>query len=135
MYALRDVFYVGDSITRRLSSPLQVMKRLRVGIGRPTGKTSVDRYVLGRFSSDEKKLLDSVLIQSVDLLLSLLSEQRSQPALQSPSSPAGGRHAAQKTKERARSVSPAEDSAAAQSWSFQTLLVKQEHFDEALFIL
>ncbi|XP_075903242.1 peptidyl-tRNA hydrolase [Nelusetta ayraudi] len=92
-----------------------VMKRLRVGIGRPTGKTSVDRHVLGRFSSEEKKLLDSVLIQSVDLLLSLLSEQRSQPAPQSPSSPAGGRHAAQKTKERARSASPAADSAAAQS--------------------
>ncbi|XP_071339969.1 peptidyl-tRNA hydrolase isoform X1 [Trachinotus anak] len=89
-----------------------VMPRLRVGIGRPTGKTPVDRYVLGRFSSEERKILDSVLVQSVDLLLSQLSQQDSQ----SPSSsPAGGRQAAQKRKERERSASPAEDSAAAQS--------------------
>lgn len=103
------------------------MKRLRVGIGRPTGKTSVDRHVLGRFSSDERKVLDSVLVQSVDLLLSLLSEQQSQSAPKVSSSPAGGRHAAQKTRERSRSASPAEDSAAAQSWSCQTLLVKRWH--------
>ncbi|XP_045891821.1 probable peptidyl-tRNA hydrolase isoform X2 [Micropterus dolomieu] len=86
-----------------------VMPRLRVGIGRPTGKASVERHVLGRFSSEEQKVLDSVLVQSVDLLLSELSQQDSQ----SPSSPAGGRPAAQ--KERRRSASPAEDSAAAQS--------------------
>lgn len=49
-----------------------VMRRLRVGIGRPSGKTSVDRHVLGRFSPDERKVLDLVLPQSVDLLLSLL---------------------------------------------------------------
>ncbi|XP_056231317.1 probable peptidyl-tRNA hydrolase isoform X1 [Seriola aureovittata] len=89
-----------------------VMLRLRVGIGRPTGKTAVDRYVLGRFSSEEKKVLDSVLVQSVDLLLSQLSQQDSQ----SPSSsPAGGTQAAGKREGRERSVSPAEDSAAAQS--------------------
>lgn len=92
-----------------------VMKRLRVGIGRPTGKTSVDRHVLGRFSSDEKKVLDSVLVQSVDLLLSLLSGQQSQPAPKSSSSPAGGRHAAQETPERSRFTSPAENSAVTQS--------------------
>lgn len=92
-----------------LSSLLQVMPRLRVGIGRPTGKASVERHVLGRFSSEEQKVLDSVLVQSVDLLLSELSQQDSQ----SPSSPAGGRPAAQ--KEGRRSASPAEDSAAAQS--------------------
>lgn len=98
-----------------LSSLLQVMPRLRVGIGRPTGKTTVERHVLGRFSSEEKKVLDSVLVQSVDLLLSQLSQQDSQQEPQSPSSPAGGRHAAQNRKERERSASPAEDSAAAQS--------------------
>lgn len=75
----------------------------------------MDRHVLGRFSSDERKVLDSVLVQSVDLLLSLLSEQQSQSAPKVSSSPAGGRHAAQKTPERSRSASPAEDSAAAQS--------------------
>lgn len=102
------------------------MKRLRVGIGRPVGKTSVDRHVLGHFSSDERKVLNSVLVQSVDLLVSLLSEQQPQP--KSSSSPAGGRHAAQESQERTRSASPAKDSAAAQSWSFQTLSVKRERW-------
>ncbi|KAL3975336.1 hypothetical protein ACER0C_021222 [Sarotherodon galilaeus] len=92
-----------------------VMPRLRIGIGRPTGKTSVDRHVLGRFTTEEQKVLDSVLVQSVDLLLSQLSQQDSQQDSPPPSSPAGGRQAAQKRNERARSVSPAEDSAAAQS--------------------
>lgn len=85
-----------------------VMLRLRVGIGRPSGKTPVDRYVLGRFSSEEKKLLDSVLVQSVDLLLSQLSLQDSSSS--SSSSPAGGAQAA------GTSAAPrSEDSAAAQS--------------------
>lgn len=57
----------------RIFCLLQVMPRLRIGIGRPTGKTSVDRHVLGRFTTEEQKLLDSVLVQSVDLLLSQLS--------------------------------------------------------------
>lgn len=91
------------------------MPRLRVGIGRPTGKTTVDRHVLGRFSSEEKKVLDSVLVQSVDLLLSQLSQQDSQQEPQSPSSPAGGRHAAQNRKGRELSASPPEESAVAQS--------------------
>ncbi|KAI4820607.1 hypothetical protein KUCAC02_028580 [Chaenocephalus aceratus] len=69
-----------------------VMPRLRVGIGRPEGQT-VERHVLGRFSTEEKKVLNSVLVQSVDILLSQLSQQ----GLPSPSSPAGGRQAAQKT--------------------------------------
>ncbi|XP_029367078.1 peptidyl-tRNA hydrolase isoform X2 [Echeneis naucrates] len=75
-----------------------VMLRLRVGIGRPTGKTSVERHVLGRFSSEEKKVLDGVLSQSVDLLLSQLSQQ--DPRSSSSSSPAGGRQAAGKRKDR-----------------------------------
>lgn len=97
------------------------MLRLRVGIGRPEGGTPVERYVLGRFSSEEKKVLDSVLVQSVDLLLSQLSQQDSQQDSQSASSsPAGGRQAAQKRKESERSASPAESSAAAQSWETWT---------------
>uniref|UniRef100_A0A3Q3WVJ4 peptidyl-tRNA hydrolase n=1 Tax=Mola mola TaxID=94237 RepID=A0A3Q3WVJ4_MOLML len=87
-----------------------VMPRLRVGIGRPTGKTSVERHVLGRFSSEEKKVLNSVLVQSVDFLLSQLSQQDSQQEPQSPSSPAGGGHAAENVKEREHSASQAEDS-------------------------
>ncbi|XP_049906191.1 probable peptidyl-tRNA hydrolase isoform X2 [Epinephelus moara] len=89
-----------------------VMPRLRVGIGRPTGKCSVEQHVLGRFSSEEKKVLDSVLVQSVDLLLYQLSKQHSQQDSQSPSSPAGGRQAAQQRKEMEHSASPAESSAA-----------------------
>ncbi|XP_029296476.1 peptidyl-tRNA hydrolase isoform X2 [Cottoperca gobio] len=92
-----------------------VMPRLRVGIGRPMEKTQVDRHVLGRFSSEEKKVLDSVLVQCVDLLLSQLSLQDSQQDSLSPSSPAGGRQAAQKRKEMERSASPTGNSAAAQS--------------------
>ncbi|XP_031161734.1 probable peptidyl-tRNA hydrolase isoform X2 [Sander lucioperca] len=90
------------------------MPRLRVGIGRPTGKTPVERHVLGRFSSEEKKVLESVLVQSVDLLLSQLSQEDSQQDSQPPSSPAGGRQAVQKRKETERSSSPAENSPASQ---------------------
>lgn len=71
-----------------------VMRRLRVGIGRPSVKTTVDRYVLGRFSSDETKVLDQVLVQSVDLLLSLLS--------QSSESPPGGAKERQHTRQEDR---------------------------------
>ncbi|KAG7219207.1 hypothetical protein INR49_019267 [Caranx melampygus] len=86
-----------------------VMLRLRVGIGRPTGKTPVDRYVLGRFSSEEKKVLDSVLVQSVDLIFSQLSLQDSSSS-SSSSSPAGGAQAAGTS-----TASRSKDSAAAQS--------------------
>ncbi|XP_012713959.3 probable peptidyl-tRNA hydrolase [Fundulus heteroclitus] len=74
-----------------------VMLRLRVGIGRPSGKTSVERHVLSRFSSEEQKVLESVLVQSVDLLISQLSQQDSPSA---PSSPAGGRAAAAAAPQR-----------------------------------
>ncbi|KAM4746089.1 peptidyl-tRNA hydrolase [Anableps anableps] len=73
-----------------------VMPRLRVGIGRPSGKTSVERHVLSRFTSEEQKVLEAVLVQSVDLLISQLSQQDSQSA----SSPAGGRLAAQQRKQK-----------------------------------
>ncbi|XP_019740218.1 peptidyl-tRNA hydrolase [Hippocampus comes] len=52
-----------------------VMPRLRVGIGRPTGKTSVERHVLGRFGAEETKVLDLVLVQSVNVLMAQLGEQ------------------------------------------------------------
>lgn len=97
------------------SRVLQVMPRLRVGIGRPMGKMSVERHVLSRFSSEEQKVLDSILVQSVDLLLSQLSQEDSEQNCQAPTSPAGGRRAAQKRKERERSASPAQDSTAAEA--------------------
>lgn len=117
------------------SSLLQVMPRLRVGIGRPTVKTTVERHVLGRFSSEEKKVLDSVLVQSVDLVLSQLSQQDSQLEPRSPSSPAGGRHAAENRKKRECSASPAEHSAAAQSWRLYTRQEKTCVYRETVFIL
>ncbi|KAM3868415.1 peptidyl-tRNA hydrolase [Diretmus argenteus] len=81
-----------------------VMPRLRVGIGRPAGGASVERHVLSRFSREEQQLLGLVLDQSVDLLLSQLTHQDDH---QSPSSPPGGRQAAQKRTARKRSASPA----------------------------
>ncbi|KAM8865070.1 peptidyl-tRNA hydrolase [Synchiropus picturatus] len=74
-----------------------VMLRLRVGIGRPKEKTPVDRYVLGRFSSEEKKLLDSLLDRSVDLVLSQLSGMH---ITQSSASPTGGGRTTQRRPKR-----------------------------------
>ncbi|XP_029572054.1 peptidyl-tRNA hydrolase [Salmo trutta] len=79
-----------------------VMPRLRVGIGRPSGKTSVDRDVLGRFSQEEQKILSGVLEQSVDILLSQLTDKED---VQSPLLPPGGRPALQTGKQ----ISPAKD--------------------------
>ncbi|XP_068167433.1 peptidyl-tRNA hydrolase isoform X2 [Antennarius striatus] len=87
-----------------------VMHRLRVGIGRPASRTSVDRYVLQRFSPEEQKVLGAVLSQSVDLLLSQLSPQESSQVCKSPSSPAGGRRKSQTVKETSASL--VEDSTA-----------------------
>ncbi|KAL7839723.1 hypothetical protein SRHO_G00263810 [Serrasalmus rhombeus] len=71
-----------------------IMPRLRIGIGRPSGKTSVERHVLGRFSKEEQNILSSVLEQSVDLLLTQLTET------QLHKSPPGGRRAAGGSKEK-----------------------------------
>ncbi|XP_077087963.1 peptidyl-tRNA hydrolase [Siphateles boraxobius] len=78
-----------------------VMPRLRIGIGRPSGKTPVDRYVLGRFSQEEQNVLDSVMKQSVDVLLTFLTDSQPQ------TSPAEGRRASRKNK--ARVLSPLQD--------------------------
>uniref|UniRef100_A0A8C7M6H7 peptidyl-tRNA hydrolase n=1 Tax=Oncorhynchus mykiss TaxID=8022 RepID=A0A8C7M6H7_ONCMY len=58
-----------------------VMPRLRIGIGRPSGKTSVDRHVLGRFSQEEQEVLSGVLEESVNILLSQLTDKEN---VQSP---------------------------------------------------
>ncbi|XP_031672186.1 probable peptidyl-tRNA hydrolase [Oncorhynchus kisutch] len=73
-----------------------VMPRLRVGIGRPSGETLVNRHVLGRFSQEEQKILSGVLEQSVDILLSQLTDED----VQSPLLPPGGRPALQTGKRR-----------------------------------
>ncbi|XP_077416858.1 peptidyl-tRNA hydrolase [Vanacampus margaritifer] len=69
-----------------------VMLRLRVGIGRPAGKMSVERHVLGRFGAEERNALDSVLVQSVDILMAQLQDQEEERC-SSSSSPAGGKQA------------------------------------------
>nr|XP_056716149.1 probable peptidyl-tRNA hydrolase [Euleptes europaea] len=45
------------------------MVRLRIGIGRPVGEATVDRYVLGRFTSAEQEILPQVFEQAVEMLL------------------------------------------------------------------
>lgn len=74
------------------------MPRLRIGIGRPSGNTPVDRHVLGRFSKEEQNILTSVMEKSVEVLLAQITEQCLQPT------PAGGRRAAQKRKETSPSA-------------------------------
>nr|NP_001013348.1 probable peptidyl-tRNA hydrolase [Danio rerio]AAH90788.1 Peptidyl-tRNA hydrolase 1 homolog (S. cerevisiae) [Danio rerio]AAI65428.1 Ptrh1 protein [Danio rerio] len=86
-----------------------VMPRLRIGIGRPSDKTPIDRYVLGRFSKEEQNVLDSVMKQSLDVLLDYLTDSRSQ------TSPAEGRRAAQKKK--VRTLSPPQNSSEEQTQS------------------
>lgn len=88
------------------------MPRLRVGIGRPSGKTSVDRHVLGRFSQEEQKVLSGVLEESVDILLSQLTDKEN---VQSPLSPPGGRPASQTGKQRERLSAPLKDTTTGQT--------------------
>uniref|UniRef100_A0A8C5DZ85 peptidyl-tRNA hydrolase n=1 Tax=Gouania willdenowi TaxID=441366 RepID=A0A8C5DZ85_GOUWI len=66
-----------------------VMPRLRVGIGRPAGRTSVERHVLTGFSSEEQNIVNCVLVQSVELLLLQLEHPKAQQ--NSSCSPAKGR--------------------------------------------
>lgn len=74
------------------------MPRLRIGIGRPSGNTPVDRHVLGRFSKEEQNILSSVMEHSVEVLLAQITEQQLQLT------PAGGRRVTQKRKERSPSA-------------------------------
>ncbi|XP_030647758.1 peptidyl-tRNA hydrolase [Chanos chanos] len=71
-----------------------VMRRLRIGIGRPSGKTPVDRYVLGRFSAEERKVLSTVLDESVTTLLAQLKDNELQK------SPPGGRRKSQRSEKK-----------------------------------
>jgi len=48
--------------------------RLRVGIGRSENESNVTRYVLGRFRSDEKKLLEQIVARSRDAAVTILCE-------------------------------------------------------------
>ncbi|XP_056602475.1 probable peptidyl-tRNA hydrolase [Triplophysa dalaica] len=84
-----------------------VMPRLRIGIGRPSGQTSVERHVLGRFSQEEQKVLDSVVKQSLDVLLMYITDTQSQM------SPAEGCRVSRKRKERTHS--PAQEDTTGQN--------------------
>ncbi|XP_074871274.1 peptidyl-tRNA hydrolase [Carettochelys insculpta] len=53
------------------------MVRLRVGIGRPAGEATVEGYVLGRFSSAEREVLQHILEQAADLLLQHILQRSS----------------------------------------------------------
>lgn len=97
----------------------QVMPRLRIGIGRPSGQTSVERHVLGRFSQEEQKVLDSVMKQSLDVLLMHLTDSQSQ------SSPAEGSRASRKRKERTRS--PAQDDTTEQNPKWHQYMIFTIH--------
>jgi len=46
--------------------------RLKIGIGRPTNKKEVVRYVLSPFAKEEKMTLDKVLSHSVECILNVL---------------------------------------------------------------
>nr|XP_013811144.1 PREDICTED: probable peptidyl-tRNA hydrolase [Apteryx mantelli mantelli] len=52
------------------------MTRLRVGIGRPEGGTTVTCYVLGPFSSREQEMLQQVLAQAATCLLEHILQRR-----------------------------------------------------------
>jgi PTH1 family peptidyl-tRNA hydrolase len=47
--------------------------RVKVGVGHPGGQRNVTGHVLGRFSPDEQKKLDTVLEESVDAVLAILN--------------------------------------------------------------
>lgn len=47
----------------------QRMVRLRIGIGRPTGKASVEDYVLSRFTDAEQEVLPPVFERAATMLL------------------------------------------------------------------
>ncbi len=46
--------------------------RLRIGVGRPEGAKDVTGHVLGRFSDDERKILDQVIARARDAAVTIL---------------------------------------------------------------
>ena len=48
--------------------------RLRVGIGRPEGNKSVTDQVLGRFSKDEKIILERIITLAKDAAVTILCD-------------------------------------------------------------
>lgn len=55
--------------------PLQRIVRLRVGIGRPAERESVERYVLSRFTSTERDALPHIFEGATQLLLGHILEK------------------------------------------------------------
>uniref|UniRef100_A0A8C5RC92 peptidyl-tRNA hydrolase n=1 Tax=Laticauda laticaudata TaxID=8630 RepID=A0A8C5RC92_LATLA len=52
------------------------MVRLRIGIGRPTAKASVEDYVLSRFTDAEQEVLPPVLERATEMLLQHIQQNR-----------------------------------------------------------
>ena len=48
--------------------------RLRIGVGRPEGAKEVTDHVLGRFSKDEKKALDQLILRTRDAAVTVLCD-------------------------------------------------------------
>ena len=48
--------------------------RVRMGIGKPTGKTSTEDYVLNRFSAEERQHLPKVVSAAVTAIVDILSD-------------------------------------------------------------
>ncbi|XP_071980624.1 peptidyl-tRNA hydrolase isoform X2 [Engystomops pustulosus] len=55
------------------------MIRLLIGIGRPSDKSSVTTYVLGRFTKTEQEMLPPVLDKGLDLLLGHIQKRTQAP--------------------------------------------------------
>uniref|UniRef100_A0A8C4KY30 Peptidyl-tRNA hydrolase 1 homolog n=1 Tax=Dromaius novaehollandiae TaxID=8790 RepID=A0A8C4KY30_DRONO len=84
MYNLspEDIYLVHDDLDKALGKGGEggensnEMTRLRVGIGRPEGETTVTCYVLGPFSSREQEMLQQVLAQAATCLLEHILRRR-----------------------------------------------------------
>lgn len=59
-------------IDRALSTPEYV--RLRLGIGRPPGRMEASKFVLARFASDERPIVDAVLHGAADAVESVVRD-------------------------------------------------------------
>ncbi|XP_039177394.1 probable peptidyl-tRNA hydrolase [Crotalus tigris] len=60
------------------------MARLRIGIGRPTGKEAVEDYVLSQFTNAEQKVLPSLFEQATTILLQHLQQNCGQKEFPDP---------------------------------------------------
>lgn len=53
---------------------------LKIGIGRPPLKELIENYVLGKFSKEEKEIIDTAIVRAISCIITLI-EQGSQIAM------------------------------------------------------